>query len=537
VPATILHIEDNPENRLLVRTLLPSERFVLVEAEDGLSGIAAALRERPALILLDIGLPKMDGYEVAAALRALPALRDTPIVALTAFVTAGDRERILATGCDGYLSKPIDPDAFAGQVAEFLRGRRERLDREQELPLLRELNQRFVARLLERLEQVERLTGHFERRSLQLADLQSIFETITPDLDVGGMLASVLPAIARAIGVREVRVELDAPFAVAAVGRADDHRWPAAGGAGDDGGSAWTIPLVVQQRPIGCMTVRSGADHDAMRDDEQLLRVVASHLASSVENARLYEDLRRQVEALQRAQARLVDATRLAAVGELAAAVAHEINNPLTSVLGFASMLAEQVPAGQPLREQLDIVVSEASRARDIVRDLLDFSRQRPLVLRPVDVNAVVRQALALLRPTSGRVTVHEEYDPDLPPVEADASRLKQVFVNIVQNAFHAMPGGGRLRVRTERDGDDVTVSFADTGVGIPAENLTRIFDPFFTTKPDVKGTGLGLSVSLGIVRQHGGAIAVESEPDRGSIFTVRLPLRRRVEAGEQVAA
>ncbi|HXG05178.1 MAG TPA: ATP-binding protein, partial [Candidatus Binatia bacterium] len=131
----------------------------------------------------------------------------------------------------------------------------------------------------------------------------------------------------------------------------------------------------------------------------------------------------------------------------------------------------------------------------------------------------------------------HEEYDPRLPLVEADASRLKQVFLNIVQNALHAMPGGGHLRVRTERDGEDVTVMFTDTGVGIPPENLTRIFDPFFTTKPDAKGTGLGLSVSLGIVRQHGGAIEVESEPDRGATFTVRLPVRRRVTAEEQVAA
>jgi signal transduction histidine kinase/DNA-binding response OmpR family regulator len=534
VPTRILHIEDNPENRLLVRTLLPPDRYAVVEAEDGLSGITAALRDRPALILLDIGLPKVDGYEVAAALRALPTLRETPIVALTAFVTAGDRERILATGCDGYLAKPLDPDAFPAQVEEFLRGRRERLEREQELPLLRELNQRFVGRLLERLEQVEHLNARLERRSAQLAALQWIFETITPDLDVRGMLASVLPAIARAIGVDEVGVELDEPFAVVVVGRADGT---APSGAGGPEAAACTVPLVVQQRPIGRLTVRGEAGREPMPDDEQLLRVVASHLASSVENARLYEDLRRQMEALQRAQARLVEAARLAAVGELASAVAHEINNPLTSVLGFASMIAEQVPPGHPLREPLDMVLSEASRARDIVRDLLDFGRQRPLTLRPVDLNAVVRQVLALLRPSCGRVTVQEEFAPGLPPVEADAARLKQVFVNIVQNALHAMPGGGRLLVRTDHDGEAVTVTFADTGVGIPPENLRRIFDPFFTTKPDSKGTGLGLSVSLHIVRQHGGAIEVESEPGRGATFTVRLPVRRPVEVGEHVAA
>jgi signal transduction histidine kinase/DNA-binding response OmpR family regulator len=533
VTATVLHIEDNPDNRLLVRTLLAAQQYTVVEAEDGVNGIAEALRTRPDLVLLDIGLPRMDGYEVAAALRALPALRGTPIVALTAFATSGDRERVLATGCDGYLSKPIDPDTFAGRIEEFLRGRRERLEREQELPLLRELNQRFVGRLLERLEQVEQLNRRLEWRSAQLAALQSIFETITPDLDVRGMLASVLPAIARAIGASEIRVELEAPFELVVAGRAAE---PA---AGDDpaGGALWTVPLVVRQRPIGRMTVRGAREPGAGADGEQLLRVVGSHLASAVENARLYEDLRRQMEALQRTQARLVEAARLAAVGELAAVVAHEINNPLTSVLGFASMLAEQVPPTEPLREQLEIVVSEATRARDIVRDLLDFGRPRPLALQPVDLNAVVRQVLTILKPRDRQVAIHEEYAPDLPLVEADAARLKQVFVNLVQNALQAMPGGGRLWVRTEHQGDTVTVAFTDTGTGIAPEHLLRIFDPFFTTKPPLNGTGLGLSVSLGIVQQHGGTIDVASEVGRGATFTVRLPVGRPAGVGAARAA
>ncbi len=525
MPTALLHIEDNPENRLLVRALLPRREYTVLEAEDGPGGIAAALRERPALILLDIGLPEMDGYEVAAALRALPALRDTPIVAVTAYATAGDRERILAAGCDGYITKPLDADAFPRQVDEFLRGRRERLARDEELPLLRELNQRFVGRVVARLDDLRRLNGHLERRAAQLAAIQGVFQDVTADLDARSLLERVLPAIAGAIGLRAVRVELAAPFGLEVGAEA-----PAPGGSPEAPAPAWSeyewkVPLVAQQREIGRMAARAVVELEARRDEEQLLKVVASHLACSLENARLYADLQQQMAALQRAQARLIQSAKLAALGQMAAQVAHEINNPLTSVLGFASMLVEQVPAGEPFREPLELIVSEAGRARDIVRDLLDFGRQRPLEPEPTDLNELVRRVLALIRPQCARIVVEEHYAADMPLVAVDAARLKQVFLNILTNAVHAMPGGGRLTVTTAVAGEEIAVSVEDTGAGIAPEHLGRIFEPFFTTRPEVSGTGLGLSVSLGIVRQHGGRIDVESERGRGSRFSVCLPL------------
>jgi two-component system NtrC family sensor kinase len=529
VPTKILYIEDNEENRLLVRAVLPRGVYTILEAEDGLSGIALALKEQPALILLDINLPGIDGYEVGVALRSFPALRDTPIIAVTAYAMPGDRERTLAAGCDGYIAKPLDPDRFPQQVADFVRGKRERLEEKQAAPFLRELNQRLVYRMVNQIEELERLNRQVARRAQQLESLHAAVQGITSALDVQTMLERLLPELAQAVGTSELTVKLvepagfqltvrneQAPISRVAASTTEDEPWQEV---------EWNLPLQIQQRDVGFLIARSLVSTTTRADDEQMLRIVASQVAIAVENARLYEGVKRKVEELKQAQAQLIQAAKLAAVGEMAAQVAHEINNPLTSVLGFGSLLVEELPEGSPLREDASLIVAEASRARDIVRDLLDFSRQRPYFPQDCDLNGVLRQVVSLVRLQGATgVTIDEQYASELPTVEVDPSRMKQVFLNMISNAVQAMPQGGSLTVRTGATDDDVTVSFVDSGSGIASENLGRIFEPFFTTKSEVSGTGLGLSVSLGIVRQHGGVIEVASEVGKGTTFTVRVP-------------
>src|SRR5437667_637179 len=176
-------------------------------------------------------------------------------------------------------------------------------------------------------------------------------------------------------------------------------------------------------------------DHHRFTSDEiRLTEAIALQAAVARENSRLYEAEKQQVAELKRTQAQLIQSTKLAAIGELAANVAHEINNPLTAVLGFASYLSEQVGPGQPMREELDLIQEEAGRARDIVRDLLDFSRQHEFSAEPTDLNAIVRQNLAMVRRQRAvdNIIFAEHYAPELPMAEVDVSRLKQVFLNIV---------------------------------------------------------------------------------------------------------
>src|SRR5262245_24462182 len=533
-PTKILYIEDSPDNRMLVRALLPDAQYQVVEAEDGFAGIAAALREQPALILLDINLPGIDGYEVGVALRSFPALRTTPIIAVTAYAMEGDRERTLVAGCDGYITKPLDADAFPRQVAEFLRGKRERLDENKEAPFLRELNQRLVYRMVQQIEELEALNRHVVRRATQLEALHASVQGITSALDVRSMLERLLPQLAQAIGVTTLTVELAEPagvqVSVQSPSTTPTRATATAGGRGEEWQEVgWAFPLIGQQRDVGLLTARSLVSTLTKADDEQILKVVASQVAIAVENARLYDGVKSKVVELQNTQAQLVQAAKLAAIGEMAAQVAHEINNPLTSVLGFASLLAEQMPADSPMREDANLIVTEAGRARDIVRDLLDFSRQRPFFPEAVDLNGVLRQAVGLVRMQGLLgIIIDEQYAPDLPSVQVDPARMKQVFLNVINNAVQAMPEGGAVTVRTRASDDEVTVALEDTGIGIPPEHLERIFEPFFTTKPEMVGTGLGLPVSLGIVRQHGGTIEVTSTPGQGATFTIRIPRAKR---------
>jgi signal transduction histidine kinase len=240
---------------------------------------------------------------------------------------------------------------------------------------------------------------------------------------------------------------------------------------------------------------------------------------------------KRAEEELRRTQAEFVQSAKMAAFGELAAGVAHELNNPLTPVLGLSELLLRSNSLDEQARHDLNIVTAEARRARDIVINLLDFARQIRSNREWTDLNQGVHDTLALFRSQleANRIRVEEQYAPDLPPVLLDTGRLRQVWLNLFTNASQSMPNGGTLTIRTEQAGDRIAVRIVDTGIGIPAEALLRIFEPFYTTRPVGQGTGLGLSVSLGIVQEHGGSIDVASQEGKGSTFTVWLPVKKTV--------
>ena len=309
----ILYIEDNPENRMLVRALLESEGYTLVDAEEGIAGIEAALREQPALILLDMNLPGVDGYEVGVILKSFPSLKQVPIVAVTAYAMEGDRQRTLVAGCDGYIAKPIDADAFPRQVADFLRGKREWVEEQEAPAYLRELNQRLVYRLVNQVEELKRLNQHFVRRAVQLEDLHGVVQDITSELRVTALLERLLPSLVKALGAQSLIVELSDPAGVrvSAAGPAPEARARGVlpGSADESIEVELSVPLAVRGRPLGVMTVKHIVPAGARSDEEQLLKIVANQVAIAVENSRLYEGtVRRAAEAQS-----MVEAGRLLA--------------------------------------------------------------------------------------------------------------------------------------------------------------------------------------------------------------------------------
>jgi two-component system NtrC family sensor kinase len=229
----------------------------------------------------------------------------------------------------------------------------------------------------------------------------------------------------------------------------------------------------------------------------------------------------------------LVRSEKLASLGELVAGIAHEINNPLSGILMFATLFAEDRSLPRTMRDDAQTIVRETQRCAEIVKRLLEFSRKSIPRKKAKSLPAVMDDTLALLehQATLNNIEIIRRYDPDLPDILIDPSQIEQVFVNMVVNACQAMPHGGRLSVEMSADYDRhclVTV-IEDNGHGIPEEYLSKVFDPFFTTKDQpakgLAGTGLGLSVSYGIIQNHGGHIGVKSEVGKGTAFTIELPL------------
>ncbi|MFQ5662638.1 MAG: sensor histidine kinase [Terriglobia bacterium] len=242
--------------------------------------------------------------------------------------------------------------------------------------------------------------------------------------------------------------------------------------------------------------------------------------------------LRRQYAQLQDTHQQLAQAAKLASVGQLAGGMAHEINNPITSILSLASHMGEDKGAGTLTarqRHSLQVIAQQAQRVSKIVGNLLTFSRQTRLELSRVEVPELIDTAVTLVqyRLRERRIRLRREIDSRLPVVLGDAGRLTEVIVNLLNNAIDAMPAGGTLTLRASRNPNakgGVRVEVKDTGGGIPPEQLSRIFDPFFTTKEPGRGTGLGLSISHGIVKDHGGQIWAESQPSAGTTLVVTLP-------------
>jgi len=321
-----------------------------------------------------------------------------------------------------------------------------------------------------------------------------------------------------------------------------ERRFPIPGGLEKHGvRSVIMVRLGVREQPLGVLAAYNRAPRQFSDEDKRVLGSLAHQTAVALDKARLYADLQSNLRRLRETQAQLIQADKLKALGTLLSGMAHELNNPLSTIRLSVQLIRRTGASDATVARRLDVIDSACSRSSRIISDLLVFARRRSPERRRVDPNEIIRAALRLQGPQLelNKIRLAAALEPT-PPIWADSHQIQQVFLNLFSNAIHAMStvaGERILYVRSAHRGSEVVVDVEDHGPGIPPEHLGRIFDPFFTTKPTGAGTGLGLSLSIGIVEAHGGRLHVENVADAGARFTVRLPIGDGVDAEPAAAS
>ena len=309
------------------------------------------------------------------------------------------------------------------------------------------------------------------------------------------------------------------------------------------------VPLQSRTDVIGALQFVDTQAGRFTESDVKLAEALAATAVNAIENARLHQDLQEQFQQLKETQARLVQSEKMAAIGQLIAGIAHELNNPLASIVLYAQLM-EARGVDEKLHSDLEQIVAQSRRASNVVHGLLNFVRQRPSGRAPTQINELLQSTLALLEYElrTHNVTVETDFSTTIPVTMADGHQLQQVFINLINNAFQAISNsgqGGRITIITRHSvsrivepdsAQSILVVIQDDGPGIPQESASRIFEPFFTTKAEGKGTGLGLAVCHNIVTDHQGSIWMESKPGGGTTFFIELPVVPPEEKADEAA-
>ena len=287
------------------------------------------------------------------------------------------------------------------------------------------------------------------------------------------------------------------------------------------------VPLIAREEAIGVICVDNLYSRKPITEDQvQMLVTVASRAALAIENAEAYKKLEEKIKQLEDAQERLIRSERLAVIGNMAAYIAHEIRNPLVTIGGFARTISRISNQDNHVRQSAQIIIEEVNRLEKILANITDFGKPLKPAKDVFLVNELLENTCSLMGPyfKGSNIQLIRKFNTSVPPVVMDSTQMKQVFVNLMKNAVESMLYGGTLTLETTAEDEYVIVNVIDTGKGMSAETIQRVFEPFFTTKAD--GTGIGLAVSKKIVDEHGGSLIVKSSGQRGTTFSVYLPIK-----------
>ncbi|WP_132256909.1 response regulator [Methylobacterium segetis] len=517
--AKILIVDDDPRNLLAASEVLADPGIEIVLADSPEEALRRTLREDFAVILLDVQMPRMDGYEVAALIRSRPRTSRVPIL----FLTAHNKEdmhifRGYSAGAVDYVFKPIQPLILKSKVDVFVDLYRKteeiRLKAAAEKQLLLE-NLRVRGEKLEAEQALRRREEH------QAAVLRGLpIALYTADLDgTGRRLRFTNDSIERITGFSR--------DAFAEPGLWESRLDP------EDRARVFETLSTVPEAGAATLEYRW---RNADGEERHILDQIVINRGEDGGTAELF-GMWFDVTERKEMELSLQHASKLEAVGRLTGGIAHDFNNMLSIIIGNLDLLKGSLPDDERARRRVESAIEGAQRCAELTSRLLAFSRRSPLQPSALDFGTFLPGLIKLLERTLGeRITVAFSLDEGLPEVCVDHAQLEAAIINLAVNARDAMPEGGALSIGARRRAEaapdgapgSVEISVADTGTGMPPSVLARVFEPFFTTKEVGKGTGLGLSMVYGFVQQSGGSIAVESVVGEGTRFVITLPALAR---------
>lgn len=507
----LLLIDDDPGIRKVMGISLEDAGYVVQTAPDGETGIAVCSEMSPEIVITDIRMPGMNGLEVLSAIKEKHP--DKEVIVVTAFSELDFAVKALQLGASDFITKPVNDDAL--QIA--LKRAKERYTTRREL-------RDYTALIEEKwMETAEELAKTFN------------FQNILIDSSIDGIVAcdhtgkviifnksmEAMLGYARQEAINNLTLERF-------FWKEEYEKFCVKLHSEEFGGKDRLFLFESTLQAASGLKIPVQLSASVLIEEDKAIGVVG-----------FFRDLRdiRKLTQQFADQARLLQQDKMISLGRLAASVVHEINNPLSGLLNYARLMMKilgtstlSAETTQKFSGYLNLMESELSRCSKIVSNLLAFSRMSKLEFTEVSVNELLGKCLLLSEHRLGlqNIQVETRLDPGVPAVQGDFNQLQQCIINLIFNAIDAMPQGGRLILESDQDRKQrlVILRVKDNGCGIAKEDQMYIFDPFFTTKKEGKGLGLGLSTVYGIIDRHKGTITVESEPSRGSTFTIKLPLR-----------
>jgi two-component system NtrC family sensor kinase len=540
--AAILIVDDLSLTRRQLWDILTEVGYQVLQADSGLKALELAAASLPQLILLDVVMPEMDGFQTCRELKKIPALSEIPVIFISALDETSSKVKGFYAGGVDYISKPYEKEEVLARVRTHLSIRQLQLSLRTANAEMEERVHQRTAELIAKHEQLSNLFQQVRNAKIQWEQTMDCIDDIVMLVGEDGCLLRCNKALVSFSGV-------------------DGYQ--------DLLGLDWLKLLASCGLDLARLSNRSQELYHETSGrwftvkwynySDKNGAVIALHDMTAIK--KVSDELAKAYDELKTTHHRLVQQEKMASIGQLAAGVAHEINNPIgfissnletlgkyadrlrqfmtvqdEVVKGVSDPEAIKMLAEARKRLKIDYLLDDipalvtesndgALRVRTIVQNLKGFSRTDLAEMEPANINDCLERAISIAwNELKYKVTLERDFE-ELPTVSCYPQQLGQVFLNFLVNAAHSIDQHGEIKVSTRVEDGSVSISVSDTGCGIPAENMDRIFEPFFTTKEIGTGTGLGLAISYEIIQSHGGTIDVESQVGKGTTFTVRLPI------------